>query len=129
MTRSRLRAVAALPLLALASAGCGRAECDTANPASPGSCAGVIAIHGVQYVSGRGEGAAVPPSGGRELRATQLSCGACAPAVEVVAHSIPGVRVTDAVIGPGADELMLAERLWQVPRTRLPAALRPYVRP
>jgi hypothetical protein len=36
--------------------------------------------------------------------------------------------VTDAVVRPGSNEVMLAERLWQQPWAALPTQLQPYVR-
>jgi hypothetical protein len=130
MLGRRILPAVLLGVLALTTTGCGHAGCDSQNPASAGSCAGDIAIAGVQYIAGRGDGAPPVPHTGRELHGTLLPCAdGCTPSAPVLAHSIPGVPVADAVAGPVGYQLMLAERLWQKPRSALPAAVRPYVRP
>ena len=92
------------------------------------SCADEIAIDGTQYIAGRGDGAAQVPRAGSELRGSTVACADGNPPITpVVAHAIPGVQATDAVLGAGG-ELMLAQRLWDQPWASLPRALHPYVR-
>ncbi len=45
-----------------------------------------------------------------------------------IASAIPGVLVADAPAGPGSNEVMVAQRLWQRPWAELPPELQPYVR-
>jgi hypothetical protein len=97
---------------------------------SGASCAGDISIDGARYIGGRGDGATPVPHDGTVLHGTVLPCAdGDFPSRPVVAHTIPGVQVTDAVAGPDTYQVMLAEPLWEKPWSSLPAALQPYVRP
>jgi hypothetical protein len=105
------------------------------NSGQSGSCASVIRIAGLTYIGGRGvDGAAPVPYSGALLHGTTPPCndtpgwGSTAPAQPETAYAIAGVPVTDAVVRPGSNEVMLAERLWQQPWAALPTQLQPYVR-
>jgi hypothetical protein len=101
-----------------------------------GSCASVIRIAGTTYIGGRGvEGTGAPvPHSGALLHGTTPPCndtpgqGSTAPAQPETAYAIAGVPVIDAVVRPGSNEVMVAERLWQQPWEALPTQLQPYVR-
>lgn len=114
----------------------GAGACSAADGGGAASCASEIRIAGVTYIAGRGgEGATPVPHSGAVLHGTTLRCaeppgsGSTVPARPAIAYAIPGVRVADAVAGPGSDVVMLAERLWQRPRAALPPELQRYVRP
>jgi hypothetical protein len=95
---------------------------------STASCVGVIEIDGVRYIPVGRDAAPVPETGG-ELRGQALPCadgGDRIAGYQVTAHSVPGVNARDAVAA-GGYQLMLAERLWRLPRAQLPPALKPYV--
>lgn len=93
------------------------------------SCASEIAVAGTTYVAGRGAGATSVPGIGAALHGVIPPCGdGNEPSRPETAHTIPGVSQADAVVGPGGD-VMVAERLWELPRSGLPAELQPYVRP
>lgn len=92
------------------------------------SCASTIEVNGVTYVAGRG---VLPfPTTGAELHGRTVTCddgGSPVTSEPASAHAIPGVKTADAVATAYA--VLLAERLWQVPRAELPPELQPYVRP
>jgi len=128
--RTRLLTVAVVALPVLACAACsggnttGHGQAGTA-----ASCADLVVIDGTSYIGGRGEGAAAVPHTGAALDAVRPPCAdGNEPSRPVVVHTIPGVQPADAVAGPVAYELMLAERWWQQPVEALPAALQPYIR-
>lgn len=95
------------------------------------SCAVAITVGGTTYMAGRGDGATPVPQTGTVVNGVTPVCGdrlGWVPAAEpAVAHTLPGVRESDAVVGPGGD-LMLPERLYKLPRSALPRELQPYVR-
>jgi hypothetical protein len=118
---------------AVVAVGCSPSGSDDAGQDNEGggSCATVIAISGNQYIGGRQSDAALPLTE-ETTRAERLSCddmgaGAGTSMTTVVATTIEGVRVEDAVAAVG-HRLMLSERLWQVPWKDLPPELQPYVR-
>jgi hypothetical protein len=129
----RLAVASVLGALLLASGACSGGTAGDGGQAV--SCVSAITIAGVTYVAGRGgEGAATVPHSGTVLHGTTPPCndtpgsGSTVPAQPAIAYTIPDVRVADAVAGPGSDEVMVAERLWQRPWAELPPELQPYVR-
>lgn len=91
------------------------------------SCAVVIEVDGVTYIAGRG--ASPVAETGAVLRGKALPCddgGGRVAGHPLTAHSVPGVKTTDAVAADGY-QVMLAERLWKVPRAQLPRLLQPYI--
>jgi len=91
------------------------------------SCAFVIEVNGVRYIAGRG---AAPISKTAALltgRTTPCNDGSgLETGAPTTARSIPGVKTTDAVASSA--QLMISERLWTVPRAKLPPELQAYVR-
>jgi hypothetical protein len=130
MSRRALTAVLlAVPVLACAACS-GSSAAAGGQAGTAASCADLVTIAGTRYVGGRdGEGAKPVPHTGSALDAVRPSCAdGNEPSSQVVVHTIPGVRVEDAVAGPLGYEVLIAERWWQQPRDALPAALQPYVR-
>jgi hypothetical protein len=123
--------LASLCFTAVVAAGCSPSDDAAQGNDDSSSCASVIAISGKHYIAGRQSDVALPLTK-ETLRAERLSCddlgdGAGTSMTTVVATTIEGVRVEDAVAAVG-HRLMLSERLWQVPWEDLPADLKPYVR-
>jgi hypothetical protein len=119
---SRCAVLVALAGCLLASAGCGGGGAGAA-----ASCADEITVAGTHYIGGQDTGVPRPASAGSELRGATLPCAdGNPPVVAVVAHTIPGVEVQDAVLGPYG-EVMLAQRWWGRPWSTLPSALQPFV--
>lgn len=119
---SRRPVVAALVGCFLATTAC------TGNGAgTAASCADEITIAGIHYIGGRDDGVAHPSLAGSELRGRTVPCAdGNPPVVDVVAHTIPGVAVDDAVLGSHG-EVMLAQRRWEQSWAALPRGLQPYV--
>jgi hypothetical protein len=95
---------------------------------SSSSCAGVIEVGGITYIPA-GRGGSPVPETGSVLRGRALPCddgGSPVAEYPVTAHTVPGVETADAVAADGY-QLMLAERLWEVPRAQLTQALQSYL--
>jgi len=126
------RRVLAAALVAVPALAC--AACTGGSPTAQGhggpaaSCADLVTIAGTSYLAAR-DGAKPVPHTGSALDAVRPPCAdGNEPSRPVVVHTIPGVRVEDAVAGPLGYEVLIAERWWQQPWEALPAPLQPYVR-
>jgi hypothetical protein len=122
-----LRASMTLVLLGLSVAGCSSSRSDGGTSAS---CALVIEVNGITYIAGRGGTLITNTDTDAVLPGKTLPCddgGSPVASEPVTARSIRGVRTADALAS--SSQLMLAGRLWKVPRAQLPLEVQPYVRP
>ncbi|HEV7212501.1 MAG TPA: hypothetical protein VGN47_12405 [Blastococcus sp.] len=125
--RAWAAAILGASLLALGACADG-SRAGQAHGGNAASCALEITVAGTNYIGGRGKGTRPAPPSETVLHGTTFHCAdGDVPSRPVIAHTIPGVRQTDAVVGPGG-YVMLAERLWQQPWSALPPDLRPYIR-
>jgi hypothetical protein len=116
-----------VPLLAIS--GCS-GHSGTEEDGSGASCASEITIAGTTYIGGRGDATdtvtPVPLTGTVVHGVIPPCADGDQPSRPEAARTIPGVRQSDAVVGPGG-EVMVAERLWRQPRAALPRELQRYV--
>ena len=91
------------------------------------SCAFVIEVNGVRYAAGRGAASISKTDAVLTGRTPPCNDGSgLETGAPITARSIPGVKTADALASES--QLMLSDRLWTVPRAKLPPELQPYVR-
>lgn len=110
------------------AAGCSSGAGGSAGDRTSASCASIIEVDGVRYIAGRGAAPISETAAVLTGRTTPCNDGSgLETGAPTTARSIPGVKTRDALAS--SSQLMLSERLWNVPRAKLPPELQPYVRP